>query len=277
MNDPFITGINTQRKSMDWMNLLIKNMTNIYTPGYRERKANFGTFLQGATFDDVRLKAWQGKAYPGTAPENLYIEGKGFFVVKKPNGKILYTRLGEFAFKGDGTYKTKDGFNVQGYIVNDKGEIMSGSSPQVSSPHAKAESQGGPDFSAMTDIKLWRDPSNGKYLGKYDEFKIKKDGIIYGQAEKGKVSVPLYKIGHIKFPNAAQVTEVQDGYYDESPESGKPVLGNAIIRSGVIEMANVHFRQNISHLAEVKMQIEMTNKIIQTSKQLLEESMKLMQ
>ncbi len=277
MNDPFITGINTQRKSMDWMNLLITNMTNIYSPGYRERKANFGTFLQDTNFDDIRLKAWQGKSMPGTAPENLYIEGKGFFVVKKTNGLNLYTRLGEFNFQGDGSYKTKDGYSVQGYILNDKGEIMAGSSPQSSRPHSVAGSQGGPDFNAMTDIKLWRDPSNGKWLGKYDEFKIKKDGIIYGQAEKGKVSVPLYKIAHVKFPNAAQVSEVQDGYFAETPESGKPILGNAIIRSGLIEMANVHFKQNISHLAEVKMQIEMTNKIIQTSKQLLQESMKLLQ
>ncbi len=277
MNDPFITGINCQRTTLDWMSLLTTNMTNIYTPGYRARKANFGTFLHGSTFDDLRVKAWQGKAMPGTAPENLYIEGKGFFVVKKPNGVKYYTRLGEFAFLGDGSYKTKEGYSVQGYILNDKGEIMSSSAPQSKVPHATAESQGGPDFNAMTEIKLWRDPSNGKWLGKYDEFKIKKDGILYGQAEKGKVSVPLYKIAHVKFPNAAQLSEIKDGYYAENPQSGKPILGNAIIRSGVIEMSNVNFRENIAHLAEAKMQVEMTNKIIQTSKQLLQESMKLLQ
>ena len=30
-----------------------------------------------------------------------------------------------------------------------------------------------------TNIKLWIDPNNGKFLGKYDEYEIKKDGKAY--------------------------------------------------------------------------------------------------
>ena len=37
-----------------------------------------------------------------------------------------------------------------------------------------------------TDVKLWIDPNNGKYLGKYDEFEFAADGILYGKADEGK-------------------------------------------------------------------------------------------
>ena len=45
MNDPFITSINTQRITMDWVDLIIQNLSNIYTPGYREIMGNFKTCM----------------------------------------------------------------------------------------------------------------------------------------------------------------------------------------------------------------------------------------
>ncbi|MEI7474237.1 MAG: flagellar basal body rod C-terminal domain-containing protein [bacterium] len=277
MNDSFITAINTQKTTMDWMNLIITNMSSIYLPGFKEYKGSFHTFLGGVSLDDLNRKMDQGKAQPGTSGENIYLEGKGFFAAKRADGKILYTRRGEFTFDGEGVYKTPEGFPVQGYILNDNGEVMGTPAVQKSDPHTANASEGGPGMMATTDIKLWTDPSNGKYLGKYDEFEFKADGILYGKADKGKIVVPLYKVAVVNFPNSSAMIEAVDGYYIESKDSGKPVAGSGEVRSGLIEMSNADLRANIYYLQQAKLQLEMTNKLISTNKQLLEEAMRLLQ
>ena len=71
----------------------------------------------------------QGKSTPGTSNDNVFLEGKGFFLTKTAEGRSVYTRLGEFTFDGEGVYRAKNGNTVQGYILNDKGEIMQGTKP----------------------------------------------------------------------------------------------------------------------------------------------------
>ena len=41
MNDSFVTALNTQKTTVEWMNALTTNMTNMYTPGFKENKVNF--------------------------------------------------------------------------------------------------------------------------------------------------------------------------------------------------------------------------------------------
>lgn len=276
MKDSFITAINTQKTTQDWINLIVQNMSNVYTPGYRQIQGNFKTCLDGISFDELGVDTGQGKSTPGTAPENLFLEGQGFFVTKRQDGKLLYTRHGEFTFDGEGVYKSPEGYTIQGYILNDKGEIMANTVPSKLDPHTATSMEGGPALMATTDVKLWIDPSNGKYLGKYDEYEIKEDGIIYGKADKGKTLVPLYKIAVFNFHNARALTQVNEGYFVENKESGKPILGKGEIRSGLIEMANTDFRDQIAYLQQAKLQLEMTNKLIQTNKSLLDEALRLL-
>lgn len=272
MNDSFVTAINTQRITKDWMDEISVNLSNIYTPGYREVNGTFKSFMNGATLDEIRVKTTQGKSMPGTSPENVFLEGQGFFVTKRPDGKILYTRLGEFTFDGEGVYKSKEGYTVQGYILNDKGEVQAG---------VKDAGAGKPEEDIAkiptTDIKLWVDPSNGKYLGKYEEFEIKGDGVLYGKADKGKIKVPLYKISVMNFHNPAEMTQVKDGYYIENEASGKPVVGRGEVRGWLLEMSNVDMKGSIANFQQAKVQLDMANKLISTNKQLLEEALKLLQ
>lgn len=37
----------------------------------------------------------------------FFLEGKGFFLTKTPEGRSVYTRLGEFTFDGEGVYRAK--------------------------------------------------------------------------------------------------------------------------------------------------------------------------
>ena len=58
MNDSFVTALNTQKSTTNWMDVIAHNMTNVYTPGFREQQVNFKTFLGGAIPDDYRIKKW---------------------------------------------------------------------------------------------------------------------------------------------------------------------------------------------------------------------------
>lgn len=275
MNDSFITALNTQKSTQNWMDVIADNMTNVYTPGFREKQVNFKTFLGGAIADDYDKKTGQGKSTPGTSNENIYLEGKGFFLTKTPEGKSVYTRLGEFTFDGEGVYRTKSGNTVQGYILNDKGEIMQGTKTVTDDLYQQTALKGGSLDIPTTNIKMWIDPSNGKYLGKYDDYEIKDDGTIYGKADGGKRSVPLYRITTRNFHNAAALYEIKNGYFIETAESGKPVLGSGQIRSGLLEMSNADFKGNISYFQMAKLQMEISNKLISSQKELLQEALRL--
>lgn len=275
MNDSFITALNTQRATTNWMDMLAENLTNIYTPGFKENQVNFKTFLGGAVIDQCNQNQGQGKSTPGTSNENLFLEGKGYFLTRRPDGKSIYTRLGEFQFDSEGLYKSKGGNLVQGYILNDKGEIMQGTKSVSDDLYQETALKGGAMNIPTTNIKMWIDPNNGKFLGKYDDYEIKGDGTIYGKADQGRRVVPLYKVAIMNFHNPSGMYEIKDGQYIETEESGKPVIGRGEIRSGLIEMSNADFKGNISYFQQAKLQMELSNKLIQSNKQLLEEALRL--
>src|SRR5574344_614573 len=210
MNDMFITALNTQKATTDWMDVIAANMTNVYTPGYREKKMTFKTFLGGAIADDYDKNIGQGKSTPGTSNDNLFLEGKGFFLTKRADGKSIYTRLGDFTFDSEGVYRDKSGNTAQGYILNDKGEMMQGTKSISADLYQQTALKGGSIDVPTTNIKMWIDPNNGKFLGKYDDYEIKGDGTIYGKADGGKKVVPLYRVAVNNFHNSAGLYEIAD-------------------------------------------------------------------
>jgi len=270
MRDSFINAVNTQRNAVNWMNAISENLVNLYTPGYRENQMTFKTYLDNAMPDRVLKNTGQGKAIPGTSTENVYLEGNGYFVLRNEEGRIAYTRLGEFKFDGEGVYKAKDGSKVQGYILNDKGEIMSGTKSLSNADFESTLAEGGALAIPTTEIKLWIDPDNGKYLGKYDEFEIKGDGILYGKANNGKDCTPLYKLAVMNFHNPQELFEYKQGQYLETEYSGKPVIGKGEIRSGLLELSNIDFKANAVYWKEAQTQLDVSGKIIATYKKLLE-------
>lgn len=276
MNDSYVNALNTQKATKNWMDAVAENMVNIYTPGYRENKVTFKTFLDSTYCDTYLKNNSQGKATPGTSDENVFLEGSGYFVIRNEEGKIAYTRLGEFKFDSEGVYKAADGSKVQGYIMNDKGEVVSGTKSLSQEDFDKNLSEGGALSIPTTEIKLWKDPDNGKFLGKYDEYEIKEDGILYGKANKGKDMTPLYKLALMDFHNPQALFEYKQGQYVETEESGKPVMGRGEIRSGLVELSNVDFKGNISYYQQAKMQLELSNKLISSYKELLQNVISLM-
>ena len=276
MNDLYTTAINTQKATIQWMDVLADNLTNVYSPGFRENKVNFTTFLNGAVLDQHIKNFGQGKSTPGTSNENLFFEGTGFFVLRGPEGDVSYTRLGEFTFDSEGVYKAKNGATVQGYILNDKGEIMSGTKSISADLFEETALKGGAMSIPTTNIKLWIDPNNGKFLGKYDEYEIKNDGTIYGKADGGKVKTPLYKVAIIDFHNPQKLFNVAEGQYIETEESGRPVVGRGEVRGGLLELSNVDFDANTIYYQQAQMQLGLADKLVESHKTLLQNAIELM-
>jgi flagellar hook protein FlgE len=247
----------------------------VYTPGYREKKFTFKTFLNGSIAEDRLRNIGQGKSSPGTSDENIYLEGTGYFVLRNDKGRIVYTRLGEFKFDGDGVYRSHDGQAVQGYILNDKGEIMAGTKSISADLFEETALKGGAMSFPTTNIKLWIDPNNGKFLGKYDEYEIKNDGTIYGKADGGNRKVPLYKIATANFHNPSGLYEIKDGMFVETGDSGKPVVGRGEIRSGLLEQSNVSFKDNTAAYQQAKIQMELVKMLIDSNKKLVQSAIEM--
>ena len=276
MRDAFIYALNAQKTSNIWVKNISENLVNVYTPGYREKKFTFKTFLDGSIAETRLTNLGQGKSSPGTSDENIYLEGNGYFVLKNDKGRIVYTRLGEFKFDGEGVYRSSDGQAVQGYILNDKGEIMNGAKPVDADSFVDTAFDGGAASIPTTNIKLWIDPSNGKYLGKYEEFEFKDDGILYGKADGGKIKTPLYKVAITNFHNPQMLYQVSDGQFIETKESGKPVVGRGEVRGGLIELSNVDFDANSTYYQQAQMQIELANKLVSSQTTMLKNAIELM-
>ena len=276
MNDAFINALNAQKSTHTWINSLTQNMANMYTPGYRESAITFKNFLSGTIADSHMKNTGQGKSIPGTSSENVFLEGTGYFMLRRADGKVVYSRLGEFRFDAEGVYKNPSGAEVQGFILNDKGEIMQGAKSASANIYEDTALEGGAINIPTTNIKMWIDPNNGKYLGKYEEFEIKDDGIIYGKSNSGKTLVPLYKIAVMNFHNPEGLFEIKEGEFIQTEDSGKAVFGRAEIRGGLIEQSNVDLKANISCYQQAKVQIDLSSKIISTNKQLLESALGLL-
>jgi flagellar basal-body rod protein FlgF len=112
------------RARMQALDLLANNLANVGTDGYKVDR-EFYTLYSGASEDptDSGLTAtmpdinnhWtdfsQGQIQPTGNPLDFAIEGKGFFTIKGPSGK-LYTRNGCFHLNGKGDLVTADGYPI---------------------------------------------------------------------------------------------------------------------------------------------------------------------
>lgn len=278
MHDPFITALNTQKAALGWFNSLAENMGNIYTPGYREVRTSFADFVNGVQLHDIPRSSEQGKSMPGRSPSNLFIEGKGMFAVRKPDGRLLFTRLGDFDFNSEGTLVNTLGYAVQGYLLGEDGAMINtGDSENTPAGNNPNHSAGGTGHMPTTEINLWVDPSNGKFFGKYDEYKVLSNGTVVGISGKGKTKTPLYKIAMVNFINPGALAQPEDHMFEPTALSGEPVEGSGEIRSGLLEASNVKMREQVGYLQQAKLQLDVTSKLISTNKNLLEEALRLIQ
>ena len=118
--------------------------------------------------------------------------------------------------------------------------------------------------------------SYGKFFGKYDEYKIRSDGTIVGMAKEGTETVPLYKIALNNFPNPSGLAQVGMLEFLPTEMSGEPIEGTGEIRSGLVELSNVSLKDQVDNLQQAKNLMNISTKMIQQNKALLEEALGLL-
>jgi len=143
-------ALNSSVSGLDAMSRAISvvgdNIANVNTPGFKERRAEFGDVLgqsittgggfsqTGAGVKTSRVSTIysQGTFESTGRPTDLAIEGRGFFVVDDTTGARAYTRAGIFGFDNNGFLSTPDGARVQGYEINSSTGTVSGTLGDIS-------------------------------------------------------------------------------------------------------------------------------------------------
>lgn len=137
------------------------NIANSGTVGFKSGRAEFsaiyaqsqplGVGVTGVTQSITR----GGNIVASSSALDLAISGNGFFVVRDSTGTTSYTRAGYFGTDKDGNLVNNLGMNMQGYPVDDKGNLLAGTVSNLSiksgSIPAKATTQVG--FVANFDAK----------------------------------------------------------------------------------------------------------------------------
>ena len=87
MNDSFINAINCQKASRLWIDALGENMINMYTPGYRENKMTFKTFMDTAVLEGLDKNQGQGKSFPAHQMRMFSWKERDIFLSEEMTGK----------------------------------------------------------------------------------------------------------------------------------------------------------------------------------------------
>jgi flagellar hook protein FlgE len=143
------SGVSGLRVHQNKMDVIGNNIANVNTIGYKRSTMTFqevfsqvirgasapqdgrgGTNPQqiglGVNIGAINTIHTKGPAQRTDNPEDLMIDGEGFFVVSDDTNfeNRFYTRAGNFTLDRDGNLVTADGYKVLGYLAED-GEITS--------------------------------------------------------------------------------------------------------------------------------------------------------
>lgn len=128
-----VTGLNAAGQSMG---VIGDNIANAGTHGFKSSRAEFQDMManslkgidggdqmgSGTKMAHITSQFTQGTVARTQSITDLAMNGNGFFTVDAPFGRG-YTRDGAFHFDKEGHMVNSDGYKVQGFMPDDKGEI----------------------------------------------------------------------------------------------------------------------------------------------------------
>ncbi len=139
-----ISGINANGIALS---VIGNNIANSNTVGYKASRAVFGEVLsqamggssslqigRGVTVQAVIPLFGQGSFETTSNPLDMAIEGDGFFILRDPSGAIFYSRAGQFNIDKDGNIVNPDGLELQGYLIQQSGQLGTINVASINSP-----------------------------------------------------------------------------------------------------------------------------------------------
>jgi flagellar basal-body rod protein FlgG len=93
------------------------NLANVNTIGYKSNRANFQELLDKMSYSGLRQSSSQILTQQGTIKQtgnemDVAVQGEGFFQVKLPDGKIGYSRDGQFSLDSQGKLVNSSGYPI---------------------------------------------------------------------------------------------------------------------------------------------------------------------
>lgn len=108
--DPMIDlAASALNASEEHYKVLMQNVSNSKTPGYRELNVTEGSSSRSKVISKPYINFTQGDFINTGRKFDFAIEGKGFFSVRTPHGVTLYTRDGRFALDDEHRLVTYSG------------------------------------------------------------------------------------------------------------------------------------------------------------------------
>jgi flagellar basal-body rod protein FlgG len=245
------TGLDAQNMRMQ---VIANNLANVNTTGFKRDRASFETLAYqvvtapGAASSSqtryaVGLNLGTGVQVSGTAridtqgsitttdnALDIAIEGGGYFQVQTPDGRIAYTRAGDFSLTAEGTIVNANGMPVQ---------------PQIQIPEGTTSVTVGADGTVSAQL-----------AGQSSTTEL-------GRIETARFANPagLQAIG-----NNLLVETAASG----APQVGAPgAEGRGALRSGALEASNVNVVEELVDMIETQRAYEVNSKMIQATDEML--------
>ncbi len=245
------TGLDAQNFKMQ---VIANNLANVNTTGFKKDRANFETLayqamlVPGAPSSSqnryaVGFNLGTGVAMAGTARIDLQgtlsttgnsldiaIEGAGYFQIAMPDGRIGYTRAGNFSLSAEGTVVTPDGMPL---------------TPQIQIPDGASAIAIAADGTVSASV-----PGQA-------------EAVALGQIETARFAnaAGLQAIG-----NNMLVETAASG----APQVGAAgAEGRGSLRSGALEASNVNVVEEMVDMIETQRAYEVNSKMIQAADEMM--------
>lgn len=247
------TGMEAQQTHID---VTSNNLANVNTTGYKKVRANFQDLMYqiqrapgGATSQStelptgiqvglgVRTGSTQKEFSTGSLkatgnPQDVAIEGDGFFQILQPDGTIAYTR--------DGAFHTDD----TGQLVNQQGFPLE---PAITLPEEAVNTIIGQDGTVSVLLSTQAEP------------------VQVGQIQTVSFINPAGLL-------ASGGNLLKESGSSGPPIVGNPgENGFGLLNQGFLEMSNVHVVEEMINLISAQRAFEFNSKAIQAADQMLRE------
>lgn len=246
------TGMLAQQMNVD---VIANNIANANTTGFKSSRAAFQDLIYQTVHQEGALTSTEGSARPvgtniglgvqsaGTVRLNtqgglaqtenqldMAIDGRGFFVITRPDGSQAFTRAGTFQLSAEGQIVTLDGYEIDpGINIPDNTRIIEISPQGV--VMAFVDNDPDPVELGQVTLATFANESGMKPIG---------NNLLEATAASGEAT---------------------------TVEAGDPGIG--IIRQGYLENSNVNVIQQITDLISAQRAYEMNSKAIETADQML--------
>lgn len=264
-----VTGLRSHQTMMD---VIGNNIANVNTVGFKASRVVFtDVYYQtlasankpdgvnaggtnpmqtgyGASVSSIDVLNSRSGFMQTDRPNDLYISGDGYFVVKDAGDEISYTRAGNFTFDAGGSLVDANGNHVCG---------ANGSDPL--------------DLTATGLAKI-----NIANFEDYSNISIGKNGAITGLTATG-VTTALGQIALANFANPDGLIQNGTLYNQPSANSGDPIVGkpgdNATgsLIGGGLEMSNVDLSKQFTDMIIAQRGFQANSRVITTSDEILQE------